>query len=466
MPAHTAPTDTIAAVATPPGRGGVGIIRLSGPSAKAIAALVFRSARPAFSDFKPHTLHHGRIVDADEATIDDVLAAFMPGPGSFTGEDVVEFHCHGSPVVLSLVLERILSAGAVPAGPGDFTKRAFLSGKMDLTQAEAVAEMINAPARGGATLAASALEGVTGRRVAALREGLEALRIKLCTAVDFPEEELECLAPDELIAGVEETADTISELLAAGRRARPFREGALVVLAGRVNAGKSSLMNALLGRERAIVTDIPGTTRDYLEELLDLGGLAVRIADTAGIRTADDRVEQMGVDRSLALAKEADLVLLVLDRHVPLAEEDRSLIGELDNGRILVVLNKSDIEPGSGASATLLEEVHKMGLETVEISAKTGLGLDALSQAVRARLLGDEGLPAADAVAPSQRQSRLLQQALDELTGLRQDAESGVPYDLLGVRLETACVLLSEITGEIASQDVLNAIFDSFCIGK
>jgi tRNA modification GTPase len=466
MSAHPASTDTIAAQATPAGRGGIGIIRTSGPLSLPIARSMFRSSRAGFSDFKPYTLHHGTLLDAQNRCIDEAMLVFMPGPGSFTGEDVAEYHCHGSPAALRLVLQRILDLGAVPAGPGDFSKRAFLNGKMDLTQAEAVAEIINAPARGAATLAASALEGVTGRRIRALRRGLEALRIKLCTAVDFPEEELECLSPAELISEVNNTAEKITEMLAAAHSARPFREGALVVLAGRVNAGKSSLMNALLGRERAIVTDIPGTTRDYLEEFLDLDGLALRIADTAGIRNADDHVEQMGVARSLALAEEADLVLLVLDRHEPLADEDLELLEKLGAERVLVVLNKSDVEQKAADAGPLLSALHSRGLSLVEISAKTGEGLDQLLSTMQEQLLGGAAPPEGDSVAPNERQCRLLRHALEELKGLCADAERGVPYDLLGVRLETACVLLGEITGEIASEDVLNAIFDSFCIGK
>lgn len=452
---------TIAAVATPPGRGGVGMVRISGPAAAALGREMFRPARPDFEGFKPYRMHRGQALDADGAAVDDCLAVFMPGPGSFTGEDVVEFQCHGSPAVLRAVLISALSRGARPAGPGEFTYRAFANGRLDLTQAEAVAELIAAPTRTGAALAAGKLAGGLGERLRTLRERLAELRAGVCLAVDFPEEDAECLSPEDFAAGVAAVAEAVRGFLDAARRARCWREGALVVMAGRVNAGKSSLMNALLGRERAIVCELPGTTRDYLEEGLDLEGLPVRLVDTAGLRECADLAEQAGVARCKELMRQADLILLLVDRSWPLDPEDRDLAWGLDPARTLVVLNKCDLyDAGPGEWFT------RSGFATVEISSRTGRGLDALSAAVRERIAGREAEPGPDELAPNLRQAEALQQALAELAALADDIAALVPYDLLGVRLETACAHLAEITGEITSEEVLNSIFSRFCIGK
>ncbi|WP_243547315.1 tRNA uridine-5-carboxymethylaminomethyl(34) synthesis GTPase MnmE [Pseudodesulfovibrio tunisiensis] len=463
MPDPRLAKDTIAAIATPPGEGGVGIIRISGPEAKAIARALFRPAASSFTDFRPHHLHYGTIADAHGNTLDDGLAAFMPGPHSYTGEDVIEFNCHGGRAVLQGVLEEILSRGARMAERGEFTYRAFMNGRMDLTQAEAVAEMIHAPTRAAMHMAQVKLSGVLGRTIADLRARLEQVRAQLCLAVDFPEEEMECLTPEELKAACNEVMTTIATLLSAVNRARAWREGALVVLAGRVNAGKSSLMNALLGKNRAIVTDQPGTTRDYLEESLNLDGLTVRIADTAGLRSTDDAIEAAGLEMGRELMEQADLILFVVDNSAPLSPETETALHAISPDKTLIALNKVDLAPADPAPADLLAQA---GFETVRISARFGTELDALCARIRARILEGEGQPDPDEIAPNARQARTLKAAHDELELLVLDARQGIPYDLLGVRLETACDLLSSITGEIASADILNAIFDTFCIGK
>ncbi|MEF2229314.1 MAG: tRNA uridine-5-carboxymethylaminomethyl(34) synthesis GTPase MnmE, partial [Pseudodesulfovibrio sp.] len=361
--------DTIAAVATPPGEGGVGIVRVSGPQSRALALALFRAKNPAFADFTPYRMHYGRLLDREGRVLDDVLAVFMPGPNSFTGEDVAELHCHGGRAVLAAVLAELTARGARLAERGEFTYRAFMNGRMDLTQAEAVAELIHAPTKAAVHLAQVKRSGLLGERIAALRARLEGLRAKLVLAVDFPDDEVECLAPEELIETCGSVAREIDTLLAAVDRTRAWREGPLVVLAGRVNAGKSSLMNALLGRDRAIVTDQPGTTRDYLEEPLNLDGLTVRLADTAGIRATEDSVEAAGLRMGRELMDRADLVLLLADGTEPLGTDTLDTADILDPGRALAVPTKADLpgfDPANAAPLTAL------GFEVVAVSAKTG----------------------------------------------------------------------------------------------
>ncbi|MGE4192049.1 MAG: tRNA uridine-5-carboxymethylaminomethyl(34) synthesis GTPase MnmE [Pseudodesulfovibrio sp.] len=455
--------DTIAAIATPPGDGGVGIIRISGSRARDIAHAVFCAASPAFDDFEPYRLHYGHIQDPDGVELDDVLCAFMPGPRSYTGEDVAEINCHGGRAVLAAVLQETLRHGARLAERGEFTYRAFMNGRLDLSQAEAVAEMIHAPTRAAMHLAQVKLSGLLGLKIADLRTSLEALRAQMAVAVDFPEEELECLSPEELIQTVDAVRKEIKLLLCAVDRTRAWREGALVVLAGRVNAGKSSLMNGLLGRNRAIVTDQPGTTRDYLEETLNLDGLAVRLADTAGIRATDDAVEAAGLAKGRELMDQADLVIVLCDGTTPPDDEILATARDLDPKKTLAVLNKTDLP---GFSLAHGEPFTELGLRTAGVSAKTGQGLPQLCAMIREQVLHGAGQPDTDVIAPNARQAAMLAEADAELAGLAEDALAQVPYDLLSVRLETACNALASITGEIAPADVLNSIFDSFCIGK
>jgi len=475
---------TIAAIATAQGPGAVGIIRVSGPQAQALAQGLFRSSRSGFAGLKPHRLHHGALVGAQNRVLDEALVVFMPGPGSFTGEDVVEFQCHGGPAVLRAVLDELLDRGASMAAPGEFSFRAFKNGKLDLAQAEAIAETIAAPTRAALHLAQMKLSGALSRRIGALRERLEALRAQLCLAVDFPDEDVDCLPLDLLRGEALVVAQDMAGLLAGVERARAWREGVLAVLAGRVNAGKSSLMNALVGRNRALVSAQPGTTRDYLEEQLELEGLLVRLVDTAGLREASsacavepssqpaaalDPVEQAGQELARDFMARAEAVLYVLDASQPLHADDRAALTGLDPRRTLLVLNKCDLPGGEAAdgvsaAGAALGAAAERGLACVRVSAKTGAGLDALCAALRQRVAGAE--PDPDALAPNARQAQALRQAQAELLSLADEAQAGLPYDILGLRLDAACRSLSELVGEIAPDEVLEGIFSKFCIGK
>lgn len=487
--------DTIAAIATPPGSGGIGIIRVSGPLARSVLETRFAPASPSFRGFRPWTLHRGTALDAAGEELDDVLAVFMPGPRTFTGEDVAEWHCHGGPAVLEALLESLLAAGARLAERGEFTRRAFLNGRMDLTQAEAVAEMIAAPSREGARLAAARLHGLLGARVSALRERLEKLRAAICLAVDFPEEETDCLSREELLAGVTAVDDAAAALLAAFERARCWREGVTAALTGPVNAGKSSLMNALLGRERAIVTEHPGTTRDFLEEAVRLDGLPARLIDTAGLRGSTDGAtacldpaEAQGIRLGQDKAADADVVFLVFDgaRNETVPPELAPLAadwgGRGKDERIVLVWNKRDIAPppagweAAWRAAWRGAAPHAGRVEsgagedpplTVAVSARTGEGLEELARvARRVALAGRSPADEDDALAPNLRQATVLRRLREELALLAADARAGVPYDLCAVRLEGAVAALAEITGLDTPDEVLNRIFASFCIGK
>ena len=462
--------ETIAAVATAPGAGGVGIIRISGPKALDIISGMFRPSSPKFSGFTPRFLHHGHVLDSAGREADDALVVYFRGPNSFTGEDCAEIQGHGGPAVLAALLDSVLSRGARMAERGEFTRRAFMNGRLDLSQAEAVAELIAAPSREGVYLASAKLDGLLGRKVSELRERLEYLRQRVCLAIDFPDEEGECLPPQEFTAITQEVAEGIRTLLAGYERARCWREGALVVLAGQVNAGKSSLMNAFLGRNRAIVTEKPGTTRDYLEEHTTLAGLPVRLVDTAGLREhSEDSIELEGMKRGQEMAENARCVLLVLDGKRADAsapeslfaafEEEKLLLEKLGRARCIAVWNKNDAAPLPAGLSDFF------GAPLLAVSSKVGTGIDELCSAVRALCLG-EAAPEEGDLAPNLRQADKLKQALAALDALAAAIALSMPPDLCSIHLEAASAHLADITGLNSTEDTLNSIFESFCIGK
>ncbi|MFR9012745.1 MAG: tRNA uridine-5-carboxymethylaminomethyl(34) synthesis GTPase MnmE [Desulfovibrio piger] len=463
---------TIAAIATAPGAGGIGIVRISGPQSREILSRMFSPVSAKFSGFRPWVLHRGRALDHEGAPLDDVLAVFMPGPRTFTGEDVAEIHCHGGPFIVQAILETALRLGARAAERGEFSRRAFVNGRMDLSQAEAVAELIAAPSREALRYSLNRLDGLLGRKVTALRRRLEELRVQMSLAVDFPDEEVECLAPEAFAAVVEDVAAAVRGLLTGQRRAQVMQQGAVVVLAGAVNAGKSSLLNALLGRNRALVTDIPGTTRDFLEESCQLDGLPVRLTDTAGLRETDESVEEMGVALSRQKVRQADAILLLVDggRLGPAGaaadicpdEAVREVLEQAGDIPVLLVWNKVDL-----AEPAVWPPVWGHGRPCVRISASTGHNVDTLARRLRALLLDDGShTPPSDGLAPNARQSLVLERALHELDALLADIAAGSPYDCCSVRLDAAAALLGEVTGLDSPEEVLNRVFSSFCIGK
>ena len=379
--------DTIAAIATPSGVGGIGIIRISGPQSEAIARLLFRSPNGSIS-FKSHQLYHGRIISpATEAVLDDVLITLMRKPHSYTGENLVEIHGHGNPLILEAMLTEVIRAGARLAAPGEFTRRAFLNNRMDLTQAEALMGLMTARTGRGLEIARAQLQGALHGQIAALRQALIDILAGLETAIDFSADEGEHAPPANAATQVQTVLDRMQALLSTYHEGKMIRQGASAVIIGRPNVGKSSLLNRLLGEKRAIVTAIPGTTRDFIEESIDIHGIAVKLTDTAGLRNPDNIIEKEGIDRVWEKLSVADLVIPVFDGSMPLTGEDHDLLEKTKQQNIVPVINKADLDQ-------LLSDEELQGLlphaRPLRISAKTGAGIPALKEAIYRRLAGDE----------------------------------------------------------------------------
>jgi tRNA modification GTPase len=446
-------SDTIAAVSTPPGRGGIGIVRVSGPQTAAIAEAITGSLPP------PRTVHYCGFRDTSHSLIDRGVALYFPAPASFTGEDVLELQGHGGPVVMDMLLAATLERGARPARPGEFSERAFLNGRLDLSQAEAVADLIDSGSRAAARSAMRTLEGAFSERVHALADALTELRAHIEACIDFPEEEIDFLSDPQLEQRLAGVRDALAQTRQSAGRGILLKEGVRVVLAGQPNVGKSSLLNLLAGRDSAIVTDIPGTTRDIIREHIQLDGLPLHVIDTAGIRTPGDAVEEHGVERAWSAIESADALLLVIDDRVGLGDADRGILARLpgDVARI-VVNNKIDLsgaEPGATCNAELVQ---------ISLSARTGAGIEALEGALKACVgyeLAEEGCFMA-----RRRHLDALGRAADALDAADAVLRGRRAGELAAEELRLAQQALGEITGEVTSDDILGEIFSRFCIGK
>ena len=451
--------EPIAAISTGNALSAIGILRISGEGCFDLCDRVFRprNGRP-FSRQNPREMVLGNLLDREGRTIDACLAVRFPGPRSYTGEDCAEFHCHGSPVVLDEGLRALFAAGARQAGRGEFTKRAFLSGNLDLTQAEAVIDLIEAETVQAARSAAGQLGGALREPIEAVRGSLLDITSQFCAVVDYPDEDIEDLGREEILRTLEQAERTLSELLAAAHRGQLLRQGVPTVILGRPNAGKSSLLNALLGYDRAIVTAVAGTTRDTVEEKAVVGGVLLRLIDTAGIRDAEDEVERMGVERSRQAAARAELALLVLDGSQPLAGEDRQALEAARLApRRLVLRNKIDLPQ-------VLDSGSLEGERTLPLSARTGQGLDGLEAAV-AELFPAGKTPPGRMLANA-RQAEAVSRALRFLRGAREALESGLTPDVVLTDAEGALNALGELTGRTLREDLTARIFERFCVGK
>ncbi len=463
------PEDTIAAIATPAGEGALGIVRMSGAEALPLAKRCFRRARAG--PWRSHRLYYGTLVDpVSQEVLDHALCAYMRSPHSYTGADVIEFSCHGSPVVLRRTLAVLLQAGARLAERGEFTLRAFLNGRLDLTQAEAVMDVVRARTSTGLSLALGQLEGQLSHAIRAMRQRVLNLLARLEANIDFSEDGVPPVPPDELCRALDSLLDQIDRLLSTAQRGIVLREGIRAVLVGRPNVGKSSLLNAFVRADRAIVTDIPGTTRDVLEETVDMGGVPVILADTAGIVETTDIVEQFGIARSRRALEAADLIILVLDGSQPLQAEDRAVMGEVEQAlhrepakRLIVALNKAD----KGLYLTVPELRAQLASHAVvPTSAHTADGLDHIAAAVRELFLAGRLTTTNGAVVSSLRHREALRQAQTALREAQETAAADLPTDFVTIGLHGAVFALGELTGESATEDLLDRIFSQFCIGK
>ena len=454
------PDDTIVAVATPPGRGGLGVVRLSGPRAAIIARALLDRADP----LRPRHATVARILDYTATApiaVDQVVATAFPGPGSYTGDDVVEISAHGSPVLLDRIVALARAAGARLAEPGEFTLRAYLNGRLDLVQAEAVADLIEAVTPLQARVAFDQLEGTITARIKEVDSQLFDLIARVEASLDFPGEGYHFVGAGELAQGVEVMRRQVETLLNGAARGRLIREGCQVVMLGRPNVGKSSLFNRLLGVERAIVTPLPGTTRDLVTDVTDLGGLAVTLVDSAGIRSGSNAVELEGVSRARLALGAAAAAVVVVDHSCPLEQDDRVVLEETATVRRLVAVNKVD-EPASWVRESL-----SLDAETavVEVSARTGEGVDRLRAALRDILTGGEALRDTPTVANS-RHIELLERVGDALGAAEKAVATGAAEEFVLADLQRASAALDELTGTRTPDDVLRHIFSRFCIGK
>lgn len=453
-------SDTIVAPATPPGEGGVGIVRLSGPRVEAMLAAAFRG-RIAPAAMVSHHLYHGRLCRTDDSPVDEVLAVVMRAPHSYTGEDVVEVHCHGGSQLLRGVLDLFLAAGARLARPGEFTQRAFLNGRLDLAQAESVAALIGARSEQAARAALAQLDGKLSRLLRHFTDELREILLLIEAHIDFPDDDLGTLDLRSVAARAAVVRAAMADLLQSFDAGRLLREGVSVLILGRPNVGKSSLLNALLGEARAIVTEIPGTTRDTVEEHLILGGLPLRLVDTAGVRDTVDPIEREGVRRAREKAAAADLVLLVVDGSQELSAEDRMAMTLAPPARTIVVRNKADL-PDRCDCGGLVSFPRQ-----VAVSVRQGTGLTELQSAITGYFCGAGATEAAAGVVLTERRHReALDGALTALERWQAALSAGEPLECLAFELRETLDRLGLITGETTPDVILEQIFSRFCIGK
>ena len=453
---------TIAAISTPPGSGGIGIVRISGDRALPILKQMFRPAVPNCR-YESHRFYYGTIFDPnEEAMLDEVLIVFMRGPKTYTREDVVEIHCHGSVLVLRSVLELIISLGAQLAEPGEFTKRAFLNGRIDLTRAEAVIDILSARTRKGVDIALEQMSGVLYRQVDVMRKSLVHVRALFEVAIDFPDEDIEIVDRNEVLGKIRmEVLEPLELLIKNADTGRLVREGVSVVIVGVPNVGKSSLLNTLLQEERALVTPIPGTTRDTIEEFVDINGIPVRIVDTAGIRDDAEEVEQLGIKRARDSVNRADLVLFLVDGSRTLQKEERELFQTVGHKPLITVVNKSD----------LLQKVDRsldgdIFRSAVQISALNQKNIAELKDKIFERVAGGSEQWQEEGCSPNMRHKAALERAMKACAVACEGIAAGMSSDLVTIDLLECLDHLGEIVGETTTDDVLDVIFEQFCLGK
>ncbi len=455
--------DTIAAISTGMTNSGIGIVRMSGENAIEIADKVYRSpsGTKKLSDAPTHTIHYGYIYDKDEL-VDEVMVMIMRGPASYTREDVVEIDCHGGMTVMKKLLETVVKYGARPAEPGEFTKRAFLNGRIDLSQAEAVIDVISAKNDMALSSSLAQLKGSIRDKITSLREEILGDIAFIEAAIDDPEHiETDGFA-DELAGHLQKWINDLEVMLKTADNGRMMKDGIRTVIVGKPNAGKSSFMNVLLGEDRSIVTEIEGTTRDTLEETMNLNGLLLDITDTAGIRPAADRIEEIGIDKAVEAAKDADLIVYIVDSSTALDSNDMDIIEMIRDKKVIVLMNKSDLEP-----QTFREDIKKyIDAPVVEISAKEKTGMDEFEKTVRGMFFSGEIMYNDEICITNVRHKSLIASALESLNMVMNSVEEGLPEDFFSIDLMAAYENLGYIIGEEVEEDLIDRIFGDFCLGK
>lgn len=453
--------DTIAAISTPRGEGGIGIVRISGAQSLEILKKIFvpKSGKQV-DELKSFTISYGHIYSNDEV-VDEVLVSILKGPKTYTREDIVEINCHGGFVITEKVLETVLRHGARHAEMGEFTRRAFLNGRIDLTQAEAVMDLIHGKTEKSVSLSLNQLRGDLREQISNLKKLLLDVAAHINVVLDYPEEGIDDPLPDNLVENLQIVKETANKLIASYNKGKMIKEGIKTAIVGKPNVGKSSLLNSVLREERAIVTHIPGTTRDIIEEVINLKGIPLVLVDTAGIRKTEDIVENIGVEKSKELLESADLVLFVVDGSRPLEEEDLKIHEKIKAENVIGILNKIDMN--RVLDTTLLTKVKNW----IEISAKDNIGIDEMEERIYSYVVkGEIEDSSQKIIITNVRHKSALEKTKDAVDSIFETIEMGLPMDLMAVDLKEALDSLSEVTGEISSEDLLDHIFKNFCVGK
>lgn len=456
--------DTIAAISTPIGVGGIGVIRVSGEDAVSIVDKIFKPAsKKSLKDTDSHTINYGHIISSSGKVIDEVLVMLMKAPRTFTREDVVEINCHGGPVPLNAVLMEVIQAGARLAESGEFTKRAFLNGRIDLAQVEAIMDIIEAKTELSLNQAVNQLEGRLSKTIKAYQDMLLQIVARIEVSIDYPEYDQDEPITDDFDEELRKILEELKTLLETADTGKMIREGVKTAIVGRPNVGKSSLLNALLDENKAIVTDIPGTTRDVVEAYLNVEGIPFLLLDTAGIRETTDVVERIGVEKSKNSIEEADLVLMLIDSNSGLLEKDLEILSQVKDKKVIYVLNKTDLE--SQITQEILEDKLSNG-KVVKISAKQGSGLNELRQAMKEFIIKGGAVVSDKATISNQRQKQSLINAIKSLEKVIEAIEMGLPEDCLAIDLHDAYGHLGMIVGEALKDEIINELFSRFCLGK
>lgn len=455
--------DTIAAISTPIGAAGIGIVRVSGRNAIPVVEKIFSSKKKKMTDAPSHSMLYGHIVDPEGKVVDEVLVSVMRAPHSFTAEDVVEINCHGGVVAVRKTLETVLKAGARPAEPGEFSKRAFLNGRIDLAQAESIMDLISAKTERSLKVAVSQLEGALSAAIKAIRTEILGLLAHIEAGIDFPEHDLEDISRIQIEQKTKLILDRVKKLIDSAGTGKVFREGLKTVIIGKPNVGKSSLLNALLKEKRAIVTDIPGTTRDAIEEMVSIRGIPLKLVDTAGIRETEDIVEKIGVEKTMELFGEADLVLFMIDASTGLTADDREIFPLLKEKNRLLIINKTDIKKDIDLSEA---ENHIDPENVIEMSLLHGKGLDKLEERIETMVYAGLASGQEELLVTNIRHKNALEEAGLSIEEVLKAVAANLPTDCLAIDLKTAWDKLGEITGETVEDDLVTQIFTRFCIGK